>query len=79
MTAKKPYVDVTSWINAIWDAINELRDANKLRGTILGGHDRRIANLEQALGKGMYGEYAGGPEGRLVINDSADEECGHCD
>ena len=119
----KPYVPITTWINSIWDAVNELRTAEKshlgrieelemasidevnprlakleariakqdqeikilredARATashehgMMLGMQTRIDRLETALGPGMYGEYAGGSEGRLRLADPYRPESG---
>ena len=63
---KRPYVDLTSWVQALWDAINELRDESKAQRRIAAENSERITRLEAAVGNGVYDEYAAGPEGRTV-------------
>ena len=73
--ANRPYVDVTTWIQQIWDAINEIRaEIDRLHADEDGLY-ARVDNLEEAIGKGLYDEYRDGPANREVIIRGDNKPC----
>ena len=50
---KRPYVDLTSWVKALWDAINELRRQAETDNAIIHDQISRINRLEEAVGNGI--------------------------